>query len=220
MRANPDIVGSYVKDGKREFYSCMRAELDRSGTRLLSVLNTFRFAPHRFVLVVSTTPEVTQFAPFELAVQLAGLYGINADDSPFDAGRIEANSRQFNPVAMMGVSARTLEGLRMLGHDPEKVFRGRTVWARPDAYTDVKAMEEVDARRVVLIGPTMAIECAHGGLHIDSREWASEEKGGSIQLTSRQIRYEPLRDFDTGVTGTLQQSPCACGSADVCLNIA
>lgn len=219
MRTNPDIVGTYVRQGTREFYSCMRAELDRSGTRLVSILNTYNFAPHRFILVISTTPEVTQFAPFEFAVQLAGLYGVNADDSPFDAGRVEANSRQFDPVAMMGVSAHTLNGLRTLGHDPHKVFSGRTIWARPDAFDEVKAMSNVDARRIVPLGPMMAVECAHGGLHIDAREWAVEERDGSLLLSSRQLRFEPLQGFETGVLGTVQTAPCPCGIPDTCLCI-
>lgn len=215
MRSNPDIVGSYVKDGKREFYSCMRTELDRSGMRISMVLATYNFTPQRFVLVISSTPEVVQFAPFEFAMQLCGLYGINADDSPFDAGRVESISRQFDPAGMMGVSGKTLEGLKMMGHDPATVFAGRTIWARPEAYDAVAAMPGVDARRILLLGPAMAIECAHGGLHVDGREWALDEKGGSLHLSSRHFRYEPVSGLDTGIAGKVSGTPCACGVPDL-----
>ena len=107
-----------------------------------------------------------------------------------------------------------LEGLKMMGHDAAAVFKGRTVWARPDAYDAVKAMPGVAARRVVLVGPALALECAKGGLHIDGREWDVTVEGEELVLSSRQYRIDPVSGLKTGLPGALTDTPCACGSPD------
>jgi hypothetical protein len=219
MTSNPDIVGSYVVGARREFYSAMRTELDRSGTRMVRTLQTFGFAPESFVLTISSTPEVIQFAPFEAAVQQLGLFGINADDSPFDAGRVESISRQFNPVGMMGVSAQTLEGLKMMGHDPEAVFRGRVIWARPDAWATVSQMKDVVARRCVQLGPALGFGCADGQVHIDRWEWEVTAESGALMLSSRLNRFEPVSKLNTGVLGSVSSKACSCGNPDTVIEL-
>lgn len=219
MTSNPDIVGSYAVGTRREFYSAMRTELDRSGTRMVRTLQTFGFAPQSFVLTISSTPEVIQFAPFEAAVQQLGLFGINADDSPFDAGRVESISRQFNPAGMMGVSAQTLEGLKMMGHDPETVFRGRVIWARPDAWQAVRRMDGVTARRCLLIGPALGFGCEQGEVHLDRWEWDIRSEQGELVLSSRLNRFEPVSGLRTGVMGAVSGAACSCGNADTVVEI-
>ncbi|MDM7957654.1 hypothetical protein [Blastomonas sp.] len=210
----PDFIGSYNVRGTVSFYGATAAEIDRSAFTLTRVLRTFGFAAGSNIMTISMVPEIIQYGGFERAVQMLGLYGLNADDSPFDAGRVESISRQFDPVAICGVAASTLEGLRMFGHDAEKVFAGRTVWARPDAYAQVCSMPNVDTRRVVSIGPALALECAHGCLHYDSRDWTMAEYDGVLHLSSRYDRTEPLAELDTGIAGSISDRPCTCGVRD------
>tara|TARA_R110002049_G_scaffold9363_2_gene47875 strand:+ start:1147 stop:1818 length:672 start_codon:yes stop_codon:yes gene_type:complete len=212
--SHPDQIGCYTAHGKTHFYSVKRAELDRAGVQMARTIRSFSFKPGAYVLTISVVQEVVQFAPFEFALQLLGLYGTNADLSPFDAGRVESLARQFDPVAICGVGNEVLEGLKMMGHDAATVFKGRTVWARPDAYDAVNAMPDVTARRVVLIGPALALECARGSLHIDGREWVLETKGDEFILSSRQYRIDPVSGLKTGISGTLPDTPCSCGSPD------
>lgn len=217
---HPAFVGCYRIGAETHFYPVRWPELDRSAIALSRVLRSFNFAPESFVMTVSLTEEVAQFAPFEQAVQILGLYGTNADLSPFDAGRIESLARQFDPVAICGVGKAALEGLAMMGHDAASVFKGRTVWARPDAYDEIASMEGVDAHRCALIGPALALECASGGLHVDGREWAVREQDGALLLSSRMQRVAPISDLATGYQGTTVDMPCACGSPDPCITLA
>lgn len=210
----PDFIGCYKVRGDVSFYGATAAEIDRSAFSISRVLRTFAFAPGSNILTISMVPEIIQFGGFERAVQMLGLYGLNADDSPFDAGRVESISRQFDPVAICGVAASTLEGLRMFGHDPARVFAGRTIWARPDAFDTVRGFANVDARRVALIGPVMALECAHGSLHYDSRDWDIVSRVGRLHLSSRTERTEPLADLDTSIDGRVGTEPCTCGTRD------
>ena len=210
---HPDVVGSYVLNGKSHFHSATFHELDRTGGSFAEVLATFGFPSESFVLTISMTSEINYFAPFEKALENLGIYGTNADDSPFDAGRVESLSRLVDFKGACGVSQNVLNGLTQMGHEPATVFSGRTIWARPDAFEAVAAMDSVDVRRLVFFGPAFGIECAHGGLHIDDREWSFVTKQGNIHLSSRLHHVEPLRDLDTGVAGSLADAPCSCGSS-------
>ena len=212
--SHPDHVGSYAVNGEFHFYSTKRTELDRSGLQMARWLRSYDFPPGSYVLTISSQEEIIHFASFEFAVQVLGLYGTNADDSPFDAGRVESLSRQFSPVAIAGVSSSTLEGLKMMGHDPEKVFSGKTVWARPDAFAAVDVMDSVSARRLCMVGPALAFECAHGGLHIDGREWSVSQIEGELTISSRIDRIERLTELPTGIKGDIHPVACTCGSSD------
>jgi hypothetical protein len=210
----PDIIGCCIIDGEPRFYAITRKELDRSAVILTRILASFDFGVEKYILTVSMTPEVAYFAPFEQAVQMSGNFGINAEDSPYDAGRVESISRQFNPPAMCGISKSVLDGLRMFGHDPATVFRGRVIWARPDAYDAVNAMPDVDARRCILGGPALFLECMHGGLHYDAREWAIEDGNATLMLSSRFPRTEPVANVRLGFSGSTSTKPCGCGNPD------
>lgn len=217
--ARPEVIGCYLIDGKARFYGTLYAELERQSVGLAQVLRTFRFAPGSVILTVSLVHEVVQFVGFEKAIQMIGLYGTNSELSPYDCARIESISRQFNPVGMCGVGAATLEGLKACGHDVAQVFAGRTVWARADAYEAVKGMPGVDARRLVILGPAVALECAHGGVHYDTRDWNLESKGGTLHLSSRMPRIEPVSGLDTGVAGRVAVDACSCGVPEGCIQV-
>ena len=215
METQPaNIVGSISAHGKTHFYGVTLDELDRSAFALVRVLRTFAFPAGSTVLDISVTQEVVQFAPFERALQSVGFYGINADLSPYDAGRVESIARQFDPVAICGVGSETLEGLKMFGLDPARVLAGRVVWARPDAYPAVSGMEGVIARRCALLGPALALECAEGGLHFDGQEWVVSQAGDTLAVASRTVRATPLPPFDTGLRGIVSDRPCTCGNRD------
>ncbi|HBL92030.1 MAG TPA: hypothetical protein DHV57_11290 [Hyphomonas sp.] len=216
---SPDVIGSYTVDDKMHFYASRRSELDRAGVNMVRTLKSFGFQPGSVITNVSLTPEVVQFAPFEYAVQILGMYGTNADLSPYDAGRVESLSRQFDPVAIMGVGMDTLEGLKMMGHEAATVFKGRTIWARPDAYDAVVAMPGVFARRCVLAGPVLLFECANGNLHLDAREWIGTCKENQLRLTSRQIRAEPVSDLATGISAQISDQACSCGNHDTIVDL-
>lgn len=209
----PEFIGCYDVAGTRHFYGSTAQEVDRSAFTLTRVLRTFEFAPGSNILTISMVPEVIQYGSFERAVQMLGFYGLNADDSPFDAGRVESIVRQFSPAGICGVAKSTLDGLAMMGHDPAKIFTGRTVWARPDAYDALVALG-IPARRVVSIGPMLALECASGGLHYDNREWTLEAEDGELLLSSRLNRVEPLERLPVGHKGSVSPNACSCGTRE------
>lgn len=218
MDPRADVVGCYHVAGKAEFFPARYDELERQAVGMARVLQSFFFAPGSVILTVSSVGEVVQFAAFEKAIQIIGHYGTNAEASMFDAGRVESICRQFAPVGVFGIGQATLEGLKMFGHDPARVLGGRTVWARPDAYDSLSRIEGIDLRRIVVLGPTIAFECAKGGLHFPSRDW-SLDGGATLAISSRMPRITPVDNVDTGVTGAVSTMPCACGSRDLTVKL-
>lgn len=214
IQQRPDVVGCYHAAGKPEFFPARYDELERQAVGMARLLQSFVFAPGSVILTVSSVGEVVQFAPFEKAIQITGHYGINAEASMFDAGRVESICRQFAPVGVFGVGQATLEGLKMFGHDPAKVFGGRIVWARPDAVESLSRIDGVDVRRIVVLGPTIAFDCAKGGLHFPSRDWTLSGHS-TLAISSRMPFITPLDAVDTGVAGTVSTTPCGCGSRDL-----
>jgi hypothetical protein len=217
--SRPDVVGCYVVGGQSTFYAARFDELERQAVHVARVLRTFAYDPGSVILTISMVQEIVQFVPFEKAVQILGMYGTNAEASVFDVGRVESIIRQFNPVAVCGVGSATLDGLKMLGHDAAKLFAGRTVWARADAYPTLKDLSGVDVRRLVVLGPALALECAHGGVHYDSRDWRIESKMGTLHLNSRMPRVEPIEDLDTQLRGSVSNGACSCGTREDCIEM-
>jgi len=212
---HPDLVGCYAHKGRLEFFPVRRMELDRTALSPARVIRSFGIKPGNYVLTISLVREVVQFAPFEQALTTLGMIGINADASPYDAGRVEATIRQFDVAAICGLDKGVLDGLAILGHDPARIFAGRVVWARPDAWQLVSALPGVTARRCAELGPVLGLECIEGdGVHVDAREWTLDDAGGTIRLTSRAARITPVADLDIGVRGRLARHPCGCGSVD------
>lgn len=212
--ARPDIVGCYRSGAGTEFFPVRIDELERPAIGMARIMRTFPIAPSSTILTVSLVQEIVQFAPFEKAVQILGHFSINAESTTYDAGRIEAIVRQFDTPAICGIGAESLNGLAMFGHDAAKIFAGRTVWVRPDAYHTVAMMPGVDVRRIVFLGPATALECAHGGLHYDSRDWSLETRDGTLRLSSRMPRIAPLSGLDTGVAGSVAEEACRCGTEE------
>jgi hypothetical protein len=215
--SRPDVVGCFADAGKTVFFPARYDELERQSIAIARLLRSFSFSPGSVILTISLVQEIVQFAPFEKAIQILGHYGINAEATNYDAGRIESVVRQFDTPAICGIGAAALEGLAMFGHDPAKVFAGRTVWARPDAYATVSKMPGVNARRLVILGPAIALECAAGGLHYDDRDWTLDSRNGRLFLSSRLPRITPVTDVDTGIDGSKAILPCSCGTKEGCL---
>jgi hypothetical protein len=113
----------------------------------------------------------------------------------------------------MGLTAETLAGLEAFGHDAVKALSGPVVWARPSAHARL-AGSGVDLYRWRGVGPAIALECKHRGLHVDRLEWTVEEEGGELLVSSRLERCDDFDRLRTGVRGRLLPQVCTCGLPD------
>jgi phenylacetate-coenzyme A ligase PaaK-like adenylate-forming protein len=212
----PIAVGRYPdRDGVTRLLPYSAAELERAIETYRRRLGTFHFRTGDHLLVTSLFDESAQFMPFERALSAYGLVLCSADASLFDAPRTETILRRFDVVAVLGATASLLDGLVAQGLDPQKLFAGRVVWARPDAYARLEHCSAIKLHRWMEIGPAFAVECAAGaGAHLDRLEWDVETDNGEMVLTNRLDRALNFKAYRTGVHATIERHTCACGSAD------
>jgi hypothetical protein len=217
----PVLVGSYPEGEGRAFLPASGAELSRSQLMIERIIESFDFTHGQFILLISLLEQGAHAIAFERAIMAKGLLATNADDSPYEATRIESICRRFDIAAIIGVSSSVLDGLAEAGHEFQTIFGNRVVWAYPGAYERLEKVPGVSLRRCLELGPAFGIECVEGaGCHIDGTEWRCEEREGDILLSSRLLRATDFADYRTGVKGSLLSSPCACGSSDVRITVA
>jgi hypothetical protein len=211
----PTVVGRYLEAGKSQFFPLSEAEINRATRAYLRVLDSYAIPTRGHVLVASLASQVAYFMPLERALAERHLVISNADSSVFDAARVEMFARRFNVAAVLGVTSETLEGLASLGHDPAKVLAGRIVWATPAAFARLHPGVGFTLRRWAELGPAFGVECSVGdGLHVSSEDWSLEVVDGEIRITSRLPRLLPFEGQPTGLFGTVDRTPCKCGSTD------
>jgi hypothetical protein len=211
----PTVVGRYLEGGIAKFLPLSEAEINRATRAYLRVLDSYDIPTRHHVLVVSLASQVASFMPLERALSDRNFIVSNADSSVFDAGRVEVFARRFNIAAVLGVTAETLDGFASLGHEPASVFAGCIVWATPPAYARLAPAAGYTLRRWAEFGPAFGAECAVGdGLHVSSEEWSLDSVDGELLVSSRLPRLLAFDRQPTGVHGTVDRAPCACGSTD------
>lgn len=211
----PALIGSYPDVAGRAFLPVSAAELQRSANMIDRVVETFGIAKGRYLLLISLLQDGAFAVPFERALMDRGIIVTNADNSRYEAARIESIIRRFDIAAVAGVTAEVLDGLSEQGHDPQELFRAKLVWARPCGYERLRSLEGIMLRRWIEFGPAFGLECqAATGVHIDSGEWLVTAGSGGLVLDSRLARSWPVRDWRSGMAGAVERSPCACGLAD------
>jgi len=155
------------------------------------------------VLVVAMLSEAVHAVPLERAAGRLGALYSSADATAPDAFRVAYLIRQLEPVAVVGVNAAVLAGLRELGHDPGEVLApvaGHVATADDAAYDDLAA-HGLSPRRWVKLGPTSAWEEEPGRLSYDADRWDATEDRGEVVLTNLAGRLTACEQLRTGVRG-------------------
>jgi hypothetical protein len=209
------MIGCYQAGGETQFLPVSRVEMDRAQNALFQVIKTFGIASRRVLLSLSRSRDCAFTIPFERAAYAANLIVCNADDTPFEAVRVESFLRRFDVAAVAGLSSGGLDGLADAGHDVDRLFAGKVVWARGGAYERLAGRPGLIARRWMEVGPALAVECAEGkGAHIDAVEWDVAESPGGLVISSRLARLQTFEDQATGFAARIDWRPCGCGSID------
>ena len=212
----PMTYGRYIAaNGTRVILPYSQTELERARQSAIRLLNNFHFPAGGNILLTALIDQTAQLLPVERAIMSTGRVVVSADATFFDAKRVESILRRFELTAAIGITAETLDGLEQLGHDPAQLLKGLTLWAKPHAYKRLKNNPEINALRLLEVGPATAMECRYNdGAHIDRTEWQASEREGEIILSSRLARCTEFDNYATGLYGQINNTMCACGNAD------
>ncbi len=209
-----DIWG-YGRFGADEILPVSVDDIRRDVLGAVRALQALGLAHRSTVLLLAKVAEYGQSYPLHRAALDLGFSVCSADASAFDVERLAMFARLLSLAAVIGVDQVVLDGLVEAGLDAGAVFGGvGVVLARGSAHRqlcDQLSDLDVAVRRMELIGPALAVECAHGGLHVDGTQWEVVADGGRLLLTSRSRRAHPLRAWDTGMDGSVHHHVCPCG---------
>ncbi len=169
--------------------------------------------------MTSTVADVGYFHPLQVAAKEMGLLVCNADASAMDVDRVEMFTRLLTVAAVIGVNDAMVDGILERGHDLKSFFSSVPMVIAAGDTKDRLAASGVDALALRLLGPVMAVSCRYGNLHLDGRQWAISDKGGTLHVSSRARRALLFDHFATGVRGSVSDGVCPCGRRDPIVEI-
>lgn len=170
----------------------------------LSLLKQMSLRDDKLSLFVAAGAEMAQMWPYENAAMRLNSPINFAENSPFDAYRVEMWLRRFEHQLVFGVTGGVIQGLLDAGHDLQKVFAtAKNIVAHDDAWRLLRDAN-VQAWRLISLGAAYAFEPPTGGGALyDQSQWFVEEKNGELLLTSLADRAAPFVRLHTGVKGTV-----------------
>jgi hypothetical protein len=208
VHERPNFIGRYVVDGVPYLMPVGAQEYERTETFFARALRAENFTSGRKALIISSLRETAVLLPFERALITLGLIMCGSEASPYDGARTEATIRRFDVAMVAPVTNVALEAIAAAGFDAAKLFRGKIVWAKPDAYERLLGAPDIDLRRWLEIGPVTALEThAGGGMLIDGREWLLEPEGEVTYVSSKLGRAMPFNRLKIPLAVKLNLEP-------------
>jgi hypothetical protein len=164
------------------------------------------------IVVVSGMPESPWFDPVETAARQLGAPFSIGEVLQFEAFRTGLYALRL-PIGMIfGINAAVAQGL---GDELAAVLQKvPTVFARPSA---IPVVEASGGRPflVTRLGPALAVECPlRSGAHVNGAEWTVTDDEGQLRITTAGPRAFQTQAAATGVSGSVDRSPCLCGRTD------
>lgn len=161
------------------------------------------------MVIVGGLPESPWFDPVETAARELGAPYSIGEIHGFEAFRTALYVRRIPITTIFGINRVVAESL---GDDlAEVVARVPLIFARPDCAAKVAAAG-AQPYIVARVGPALAVECPQrSGAHVNNAEWTLTERGGELLVSTAGPRAATLHDAATGVGGTIESGPCACG---------
>jgi hypothetical protein len=209
----PSTVGQYNENGIQKLLPVSERELQRAEAAIGRVLSADALGRGRHCLIISTLSEVPTVGPLERALMARGLIICNCEASPYDGARVESTIRRFDIALIAPVSRLALDAIAAAGFDPEQLFQGKIVWAKPDAYIRLRSVAGLDVRRWLPLGPAVGVECRFGGgAHVDGKEWHVECDDAATYITSRLDRAMHFERLRLDMTLNIEHTPCSCGA--------
>ncbi|WP_027948273.1 hypothetical protein [Haliea salexigens] len=208
------FVGHYSMGDTQHFFEVSEREVSRMVTSVSRVLKSFDRFDNDCALVISPHDAWLRTVPLQRALIADRKVVMDAEDSPFEAPRIEAFMRRMRPSLVFGISSGVLEGLKQMGFDARTLFANAHVWVTDaGAYTVLQEAECKSLLRWAQLGPAVGLECAFGGgVHVSERDWVLAKDPRGVLVSSRLDPAPSLQECPTGVMAEIVTQPCGCGA--------
>jgi hypothetical protein len=201
----------YGRFGEDQLFPLSHDDIRRDTAIAARALCSLALPDRSIIVLASKVADVGHLHPLLEAARELGHVVANADASAMDVERVAMFARLLPVAAVIGVNEEMLVGMREGGIDLQLFFSDIPVVLALGSAYDRLVESGVDARRMEILGPALAMECRYRRLHVDGVEWAVEERGGNLLISSRRPRALTIEAFDTGRSGGVADVVCACG---------
>ncbi|MBS9376431.1 hypothetical protein [Rhodococcus sp. B50] len=201
-------IGQFPGEGGQVGFEIGWPEVERDTVWVGRLLELWGVGRGQNALVTARNAEGPWFGPVAAALRDAGVIYSAAEPYGWDAKRSRALLAMLPITAVIGIEGEHAEGLLADEHGAELLRAVPVIWARTDAVGPLCAAG-LNPAELVRFGPALAVECPQrAGLHLDPSEWRITP---SLRLSVVGERKYQVEDLDVGVTGTVDDTPCACG---------
>ncbi|MFZ4603287.1 MAG: hypothetical protein ACOYM8_12610 [Caulobacterales bacterium] len=185
-------------------YPLSHRDIESDTRWALAVFERMGVCAGKQVLFIGAGAQWGQDWPYQNAAMRIATIASYAENSPFDAYRVEMFTRRFRFHAVLGVSGAILDGLEQAGHDLARVFAHvPVVCAMVEAAPRLLA-KGVRCWRQIDLGATYAFESPdEQGARYDESEWLVESRDGALLISARHPRASPFVRLSSGVSGAL-----------------
>jgi hypothetical protein len=206
-------IGAYVDpDGALRSYVATIAEETAAKQFAARRLADCDIRAGDVAVVVGDVHEALQISPFRDVLGERGAIVATAAPGPFGGSQLMLYAEDFPVAVVVGIDQAMADGLDDATIEQLRA-RPTVVLARPGAAAALRA-RGLDARTYAIVGPMAAVECATGlGAHFDAAAWRVYDSGDQLVVSSL-LNAHQTDPIATDVHGTVDTSPCGCGSED------
>jgi hypothetical protein len=215
-----DSIWGYGRYGADQLLPLSHDDIRHDTAGAVRALRGLALPDRSIILLVSKVADMGHLHPVQAAARELGHIVANADASIGDVERVAMFVRVLPIAAVIGVNVEMLGGMADSGLDPAGVLSGVPVIVALGAACDQLVEAGVDALRLELLGPVLAMECRSRRLHIDGVQWSIEEMGGTLRVSNLAPRALSVRSFDTGRHGRVTAEICPCARFDPVIELA
>ena len=207
-------IARYYVEGNPVDFPVGWQELERATEWATQMLAHYELGRGSNVLLVSAGYEAPWTTALMDAARRLGATFSCSEVWGWDARRTEMFSRRLPLSMVVGLTAEVVAGLEDFGGPAQVLGPVPHLLARPDAVTPLR-QAGLDPGQFVILGPAIGLECRErSGAHVDVREWSVRSVDGQLRLSSVAPRAKQVTDAPLGVAGTVDTTPCPCGSTD------
>jgi len=195
-------IGTYAVDSSSADFEIGWDELDRDTDWAHSLLVEAGLVKGDLVLFSTPNHEGPWVAPLVRALRCIGAPYATSETYGWDSRRFAMYLRRLPVRAVIGIGAETVAALTDSERTLPTLLAGvDLVWARPDAVSQLRALQ-IEAATYVPLGPALGLGLpGERGARVNGDEWTVEVIGGRVHVTNQRPRAATFDVADTGISG-------------------
>jgi hypothetical protein len=210
-------ISRYDVGDTRSDYPLSRADFSRDQDWAGAVLRGLGVTSADLICFVGS--HAAWYEPFIETARSIGATMTFAESSARDGRRIEMVARRLPLTMIVGLSAEAVTAMSALCDVGERLAGVSQILADEAAIAPL-AEAGVAARRLLRLGPAVAVECPGKALHVNAEEWRVEPTASGLTISTVGPRAHWIQGEPLSRSGAVRPGPCGCGIPGDLLDLA